>query len=445
VPTPTGRADSEHVGRPPAVAVVVVGQLRSLFSDGTVRLSQRRLMAPLQRDFGADNVFLYLCVASGEADAVRAATRDAWRDSNGVELDGAGQLGAARIAAVFEHRARSGEMRGAACLRDVQRDLEKNGGGAARVAWYVRSRPDLVFFEEAPSPLGLREDTVYARAYRFGGSFRRVSNRALSAWRTNNHPCVRRCVYQEPGLWRVDPKALAAARRRRARGTPVAAVLEAAVLESAREDLARSDAVPSADADPLSGRRTSRRRVAERCLVHDDQLVFVPAAFARAAFGLAPGGRSSHAFPDDAEPDDAESRGRPGPSDPRDAWSRRAETRGTLAWLAERVSASNGRLRAALRGEGGMRLSTLPHRPVHVSGFLDCPWHEGRATCLALNAGARLGLLRAHVRLKRGHDGPQPSRLPDIPEETICGTSAHLPANHPVMRSEFGLEVVGTA
>eukprot|EP01043_Picozoa_sp_COSAG02_P007462 COSAG02_NODE_223_length_28346_cov_91.381846_1_plen_470_part_00 len=150
------------LGTKPQVAVIILGQMRS-FLTPKVQQSQRFLVRPLQDQFGADNVHLYLCADPGHRKQLES-----------VRIAGA-------TPTVFEARSRTMFAHMSTCYQKTI-DHAASMQPPLVINWFVRSRFDSVFFENVPPLLNLAEDTVYARARRIGHGWKNVDNEQISYW-----------------------------------------------------------------------------------------------------------------------------------------------------------------------------------------------------------------------------------------------------------------------
>jgi hypothetical protein len=161
------------------VAVIILGQMRS-FLTPKVQESQRYLVAPLQHQFGAENVHLYLCADPGHRAQLEA-----------VRIAGA-------VPTVFEARSRTMFAHMATCY---QKTVDHAASMGLVINWFVRSRFDTVFFDSVPPLFNLAEDTVYARARRIGNGWKNVDNEQISYWMWGDVCGDRatdfRCVYRD--------------------------------------------------------------------------------------------------------------------------------------------------------------------------------------------------------------------------------------------------------
>ena len=154
-----------------AVAVLIIGQLRGYFAS--TEMTQHFMIDPLVRDF--QTVHVYMCL-----DAPNAAKM------NGKTVGG--------LTPVFvkEYRSRSMFLRMKECFVDVSKHARATN---VRYEWWVRSRPDQIFYSNLPGIRGKRSDTIYARSRRIGPGYADVDNEAVSYWDFGDicgqFPCVR--------------------------------------------------------------------------------------------------------------------------------------------------------------------------------------------------------------------------------------------------------------
>ena len=82
---------------------------------------------------------------------------------------------------VREYASRTMFLRMKQCYTDVKAYAKENG---IRYDWWVRTRPDLIYYHNLPTvtELGGRSDTIYARSRRVGTGYTTVSNEAVSYW-----------------------------------------------------------------------------------------------------------------------------------------------------------------------------------------------------------------------------------------------------------------------
>lgn len=177
----TQNRDSADIGTRTQVAVIILGQMRS-FLTPKVQHSQRFLVAPLQDQFGADNVHLYLCADPGHRTQLEA-----------VRIAGA-------VPTVFEARSRTMFAHMATCYRKTI-DHAASMNPPLMISWFVRSRFDNVFFENVPPLVGLAEDAVHARARRIGHGWKNIDNEMISYWMwgdvCGDHADDFQCVYRD--------------------------------------------------------------------------------------------------------------------------------------------------------------------------------------------------------------------------------------------------------
>ena len=155
---PASQYEAKSVSR--KVAVLIVGKVNA---EVETRNTVGHLIRPLIAEFGATNVHLYLCVDTPNAARVQSM-----------------KFGPAAPLRVFQHDIRDGKnvaktiwnpqwARLAMCYDEVKAYATK--AGHFNYEWFVRSRPDTLFFGDAPSPLeDLPIDTVHAPARVIGGS-----------------------------------------------------------------------------------------------------------------------------------------------------------------------------------------------------------------------------------------------------------------------------------
>ena len=133
------------------------------FLTPKVQQSQHFLVAPLQEQFGAENIHLYLCAEPGHRTQLEA-----------VRIAGAAPT-------VFEARSRTMFAHMSTCYQKTI-DHAASMKPPLVINWFVRSRFDNVFFDKVPPLLNLPEDTVYARARRIGHGWKNVDNEQISYW-----------------------------------------------------------------------------------------------------------------------------------------------------------------------------------------------------------------------------------------------------------------------
>jgi len=128
------------------VAVLIIGQLRGYFQS--TEKTQQFLIDPLKRDFG--QVDIYMCIDK----------------PNGPKMKDKKVAG---ITPTFvrEYASRTMFLRMKQCYVDVLAHAKQNG---IRYDWWVRTRPDLIYYHNLPTvtEVGGRTDTIYARSRRVG-------------------------------------------------------------------------------------------------------------------------------------------------------------------------------------------------------------------------------------------------------------------------------------
>ncbi len=73
-------------------------------------------------------------------------------------------------------------LRMSQCYTDVRNHAQQHG---IRYDWWVRTRPDLIIYENVPTVAELakgRTDTIFARSRRVGAGYHSVDNEAVSYW-----------------------------------------------------------------------------------------------------------------------------------------------------------------------------------------------------------------------------------------------------------------------
>lgn len=89
---------------------------------------------------------------------------------------------------VREYTSRTMFLRMSQCYTDVRNHAQQRG---IRYDWWVRTRPDLIIYENVPTITELatgRTDTIFARSRRVGTGYHEVDNEAVSYW--YEHPSV---------------------------------------------------------------------------------------------------------------------------------------------------------------------------------------------------------------------------------------------------------------
>eukprot|EP01051_Picozoa_sp_SAG22_P010520 SAG22_NODE_952_length_6343_cov_3.567265_2_plen_568_part_00 len=156
-PTPSPPAQLGIGASAPAVAIIMAGQLKKMMEPAVLNSAQL-LTRPFIRDFGLQNVHLYLCVDKKKQ----------------LDTDTDFTYGEVKPFAVFEHAAANMWQRLRLCHDAVKKYCDdrpsdgEHGNLWPRYRWIVRTRPDLVFYAEPPSPLGWPSDSIYLRARRVG-------------------------------------------------------------------------------------------------------------------------------------------------------------------------------------------------------------------------------------------------------------------------------------
>ena len=83
---------------------------------------------------------------------------------------------------VREYTSRTMFLRMSQCYTDVRNHAQQHG---IRYDWWVRTRPDLIIYENVPTVAELakgRTDTIFARSRRVGAGYHSVDNEAVSYW-----------------------------------------------------------------------------------------------------------------------------------------------------------------------------------------------------------------------------------------------------------------------
>ena len=288
-PCPSRAAgDAASRGR---VAVLVAGLQRgfALFQQGGVWWSHLRHVHEPLRDDGWE-VSTFLCLEDNAADGA------ARHDLRASELPAAllAPLRVARVAlsapcasdecvrstnrAWRTPAAGAGVERLARCY-DAARAAEGAVGGGGGFAWFVRTRPDNVWFADAPrvSRLSGLAIAARARALAFDGAIARSDDHLSFGWGRAPAPVSRNGARAHRG----GPAAKAEAAAKAAAAAVDTAFLRAHrctsphVAACMRETADRADALAARGLAPLA--HVDARR---KCLILDDQFALVPRAHA---------------------------------------------------------------------------------------------------------------------------------------------------------------------
>ena len=158
-----GARDRQHDRK--TVAIVIVGRVpHAKEHQARVLATQHQLTRPLQNEFGRAALDLFLCV-----------------DLKAPKNIGSTPWGTVMPTALWRTDAVNQTERLSGCFASMREYAQKNNTWAG-YQWIVRSRPDLVFFEDVLAIGSRSKQAVHARARKVGRDFEGITSEEVRAF-----------------------------------------------------------------------------------------------------------------------------------------------------------------------------------------------------------------------------------------------------------------------